>query len=1053
MSNYDKIYVLLAYPNPKSIFIFNLKTKRLALQLIKQVKLHFKDNKSDKVYEVELYHIQDNEYVVNFRYGRRGGNLKEGTKTVFPVQKEKADKVFDDLVTSKTKKGYREVQNYEDTVAQPSIQEPVFEKSGARSVVLAYLNQRAQGEVLNTNWKLSRIIWRAGELEMANAIPAIKTLLPTLQGQEIYSAVWTLGRIANQEALEALKTIPYEPQALHYKIHVGAQLNAGDDRMISAIKDSLPPKLNALYTTKAYDVLQEELIKDLSLKGTDAKYLLAFYYLSINDPSLKRLLNKVLLTVPVIPGKWRYLRYIYKVAEMIKDGDTFGLIARLVNLNPNFFTRSKWSDYSYVGGSRINVKEALASNEPKLAFSRGTKEYFIKRSLRRLRKAGIDKMEAYCEFATGILIAYQEQDQGNQYEQNIYNYDWGSRTHSTTTHTYPPMTHVPYFYYILFSQGTRFEIRSFIKRFYSTTGIGEWSSREDSFSELWDRYPKYAVKILTKCRQRDAMNFAFKVLEGRADVEHLLTWDVLMEMITHPFEEVLEFSLEYIRKKYDSANPKVEVISQLIASDNERAVGLAVELLEKNSAPFVKNVEFIKVAILSKQESIHLWLRQNIVEKQLSENEISEVVDHCLNTFKNSEIAQEQTHPSETLVAVFPNHLKQLDAQIILEFIAHPKLEVQLFGAKLLNLNERKADEWPSEVLLKLLTSEHQGLREEGAKLLSRLSDEQLIEKTDFITELAASSHEDLRVNARQLIGRLASKNKEFGNKVLFGLYDVLLDLKDEEVLSQDIFVTIEMHLLPFISILNPELEEMLLSNNLEIHLLTNHLLESADINKWSVERIAKLGAHDMLEIRERAHRYFEANPDKVKYEKFEAINILDTDWEETRKFARDYFDANFTEREWEPSLVIALCDNIRSETQEYGTRILGKYFKEEHGVKYLTALSEHPDPIIELYSTNYLNQYAFNNQVVLDKLKPYFIRSLSAINTRRVAKKRVFYFLKKQAVEGDSYAKYVVDILNELVGTLAIQDNENYVSLLLRLKEKYPELEVNVERVPLEIR
>ncbi|MEL6987677.1 MAG: hypothetical protein AAGK97_07570, partial [Bacteroidota bacterium] len=68
------------------------------MELVKQQKLHYRDEKSDKVYEVELYHIQGNEFIVNFRYGRRGSTLKEGTKTVFPVNREKAETVFADLV-------------------------------------------------------------------------------------------------------------------------------------------------------------------------------------------------------------------------------------------------------------------------------------------------------------------------------------------------------------------------------------------------------------------------------------------------------------------------------------------------------------------------------------------------------------------------------------------------------------------------------------------------------------------------------------------------------------------------------------------------------------------------------------------------------------------------------------------------------------------------------------------------------------------------------------------------------------------------------------------
>jgi len=77
------------------------------MKLIKQSQLHFQDGTSDKVYEVDLCEVGNETYLVNFRYGRRGLQLREGTKTDLPVSLEEAEKVFKKLVESKTKKGYQ----------------------------------------------------------------------------------------------------------------------------------------------------------------------------------------------------------------------------------------------------------------------------------------------------------------------------------------------------------------------------------------------------------------------------------------------------------------------------------------------------------------------------------------------------------------------------------------------------------------------------------------------------------------------------------------------------------------------------------------------------------------------------------------------------------------------------------------------------------------------------------------------------------------------------------------------------------------------------------
>ena len=71
----------------------------------KQINLSFKDAESDKVYHVSL-EKSSKLFVVNFAYGKRGGNLKEGTKTPEPVAYDKALAIYEKLVKSKTDKSY-----------------------------------------------------------------------------------------------------------------------------------------------------------------------------------------------------------------------------------------------------------------------------------------------------------------------------------------------------------------------------------------------------------------------------------------------------------------------------------------------------------------------------------------------------------------------------------------------------------------------------------------------------------------------------------------------------------------------------------------------------------------------------------------------------------------------------------------------------------------------------------------------------------------------------------------------------------------------------------
>src|SRR4051794_39505949 len=76
------------------------------MKLVKQTRLVFREGRSEKVYDIDLCEVGTNQFVVNFRYGKRGAALKDGSKTVAPVKRDEADRVFDKLVRSKLDAGY-----------------------------------------------------------------------------------------------------------------------------------------------------------------------------------------------------------------------------------------------------------------------------------------------------------------------------------------------------------------------------------------------------------------------------------------------------------------------------------------------------------------------------------------------------------------------------------------------------------------------------------------------------------------------------------------------------------------------------------------------------------------------------------------------------------------------------------------------------------------------------------------------------------------------------------------------------------------------------------
>lgn len=72
---------------------------------MEQTTLYYREDSSDKVYQAGII-PQENGYVVEFAYGRRGATLQTGTKTQTPVAYAEARRIYDKLIADKIAKGY-----------------------------------------------------------------------------------------------------------------------------------------------------------------------------------------------------------------------------------------------------------------------------------------------------------------------------------------------------------------------------------------------------------------------------------------------------------------------------------------------------------------------------------------------------------------------------------------------------------------------------------------------------------------------------------------------------------------------------------------------------------------------------------------------------------------------------------------------------------------------------------------------------------------------------------------------------------------------------------
>ena len=243
------------------------------MKLVKQTSLWFQEGVSDKIYEVDLCEVGTGKFVVNFRYGRRGANLKDGTKTTLPVTESEALKIFNQLVGSKTKDGYQETGTFTGITTQPidfqAITTPneteappqYFGDSALtkhEKYVLDCLKEavKPQGLGKDVKWSLSRIIWRVGELRLRAAVPTLISTIPQSQPLQQYSIAWALGRCGDALAIPTLRQLSKAAASKDYVKRIALvslfELSEGDDllKLQAEILSDLPPALSETLVAK-----------------------------------------------------------------------------------------------------------------------------------------------------------------------------------------------------------------------------------------------------------------------------------------------------------------------------------------------------------------------------------------------------------------------------------------------------------------------------------------------------------------------------------------------------------------------------------------------------------------------------------------------------------------------------------------------------------------------------------------------------------------------------------------------------------------------------------
>jgi hypothetical protein len=219
-------------------------------------------------------------------------------------------------------------------------------------------------------------------------------------------------------------------------------------------------------------------------------------------------------------------------------------------------------------------------------------------------------------------------------------------------------------------------------------------------------------------------------------------------------------------------------------------------------------------------------------------------------------------------------------------------------------------------------------------------------------------------------------------------------------------------------------------------------------VESLTTAKIAELTHHEILVVRAAGWQLLDLILPRLRQHSEDllaATLVMASKWTDAREYGFKLFGEVLQPSELSPAVVISICDSNRDDVRRFGRDLVGKCFRAEDGLEYLLKFSEHPTTDMQLFASQYLEDYAADRPDRLAELTPYFGRVLGQVNRARVAKERIFNFLSAEAVKSVTAAQLVVAILTRQSASIAINERARSLETLLKIHQLYPELAVPI--------
>jgi len=1005
------------------------------MRIVDQARLGFREGTSDKVYELDIVEVADGQYVVNFRFGRRRGSLRDGTKTPLPVSLERARAVYTALVAEKTNAGYKPLSAEDVAAASPSVIEPRPSAARRERELIEELGRGHRSEQ-----PLHLLVRKVGERGLHEAEPFLLELLagshearvkPEVLRHFIVAALARCGSSRAVPALEAIFEDGKQPRHLRDIGLLALTVIGGAEsrqkaraRVLARLRPTPGGELGA-YVRAAEELLEKD--PEQARAAIFELYVSAPSCLDAADTEEDRLARGIVLGLariarsvsvehgPLARANWAklkvefgLLRSLNWAAEIRRDAELFAVLTR------RFETERRGT--------------------------RDTKNYFRRRAARTLRRLGSIESPDYVEFASALALSYADSD-AEPVRDGFANWDAFARYHALN--------------FILYGNSPRYE-RAGHRRATWRCSHGYVPSappppnREESFPALWDQAPEALWRLGVSDAANPVIHFATRALREQTEFLSRVEDVKLAQALSHARRLMRLVAFEAARVRA----PNLLLARAALLSGLDEADSWVLHWVESSPTILTEHVELLALMITSPSERVRAAGGGFASGLSLSEDLARELVSSTialLMSLPNETSADERVQSAASLLLRHAAAaLDALGIEVVKDLLAHAVSGVAVLGAEIL-LRRARTGTLGDHLLDALLESSHASVRSIGARVVADTPPALMKDEPELLVHLALSSNVELRGGTRGLLGEVARLYPGVGARVASELVDSLLTRQAEGVPAH------------VVSLLRHELKGCLPKRDAVnvlslVGALSPHAREAGGLllgamspDEFELEQIVRLAGHEILLVRQGAWALALAAKDRFRVAPIALARLCDARWDDSRAFAFE-FVRSFAREDVVPDTVIAICDSIEPQVQRFGQTLLLEYWREQDAPRYLVRLSEHPSANIQLLVSGLLDRHARGNLVLLEQLLPCFRSILSRVNQGAVAKERVLAFVRSEATASAEAAALVAPLLERQSLTRAISHKGSLIAAMVAINEQYPEVPVPISSAPVSL-